>query len=319
MFIYSIYLPPFIDQFAFCVKFFMFLVAIYFEVRLLALLLKNSGHPIKYDNILRGSLLAIVGIFTLLAVFNSYALPAPEIGMYVYRIDGRFYTLMLAFVLSLFAYMFFKSRNIFKVVKDRRIIIKLIIAIALFTLLTWERHYSNRPFLFLPFGNLEIILDLIFLFLIILAVSITLLVFPDIAESINAYFSVSSLYIIKDNGSLLYSYHFGKKLSKDVYSAHNLFLAGFIFTITKGLESAMGIDSELRTLDYGENKLLLCQGEFVFGVILCSDHSPLIEERLNKFIKKFETTYTKELKEWKGKVSFLEKGGIEEEILSIFK
>lgn len=319
IFFLSIPIPQFIDQFLFCIKILFFFVAVYYEVRLTALILKNSGQELRYDKILKGSLISLIIIFTFLSVLLSYPLPSPGMGIYTFKIAFSFYIVITVFILSLFTYMFNKTRKIYKIIKDNNVKSRFTLAIAVFVPLTLERILSDRPFVLFPYGYMDIVFDLTVL-LVIVSIGVTMLIiFPDIIESINAYFSVISLYLIKDNGSLLYSHQFKVKEKEDTYSASNLLLAGFLFTVRRGIESAMGLHSELRTLDYGENILLIGYGEYLFGVIVCSDYSPLIEEKLDKFLKRIESRYKEQLKDWKGKISFLKEDEMREEISKSFR
>ena len=313
--IFFIPIDPFVDQFAFCAKMFLFLLGIYFEFQILFIFLKNAGHQIKHEEIVRALFLTFALVFGTLCIPFSFRSSPDLIGIYGYQLNATVFLIMFLILIPVMFYAIIQSKSLIEKVKDKKTNNKFILAVILFAGITLEGLNTLRPSIILNFYYLNIIFDLSILLGIIIAGTIAIIKYPDLMDATNEYFNINSIYIIKNNGDLLYSYELLEDNPEDAYSPRKLLLGGFIFAISQGVEEALKVDKRISSINLGKgtHNLIIKYGKYTIGVLFIKEASPLFEDKLMKFINNFEILHKHELENWRGKIA-----DIREEDLKIF-
>ncbi|NHI94647.1 MAG: hypothetical protein EAX96_19300 [Candidatus Lokiarchaeota archaeon] len=302
-FIYPMYLYPFADKLAYCVKLILYTIGLFYEVRLIEILYKNSGQKLQIEQfrkIIHTFFIASISIICLFTVEKS---PISPSGLYTYTINAGLFWVLTSLILTVFFFIIIMARKVFINTKTIEIKKRLTIALTLFAFLTFEGYLNVRYFSWLPYGYPFIIFDVIFLIVLLGGILVAFVKFPDLLEVLNIYFNVGSIYIIKENGEFIYSEDFLDKSSEDVVYSRKELLGGFIFAISRGVGLALKTDAKVSAIDFGNLKLIIEQGMHVYGVLIVKDYSPILEERLLKIINQFEKKFQKDLEKSTEKLS----------------
>lgn len=318
-FIFSLPIYPFADQVGFCSKFILFFLAIYYQTRLVATFVKQSGHKIPYENLQRMFYISGIAIISFLCVVTSFPLPADYLGVFTYSINPILWITIMFLMVPHFAFIFFECTIIIRGLTHRKIKTPIIIAMFLFACLFFERFLSLTPSYLIPYNYLTIFLDLLVLLSVDTAMVLLLLKMPDIYEAITASFNFMALYLMKDNGDFILNYQVQDHSSQSDLQKRNLLLGGMVCALSKGSEYATeGLKSKIRSVNLGNNKLFITHGSRTFGVLYLKDHSPLLERKLTMLIEKFEALHKKELTDWKGNLADIDIDGTLKMIHKIF-
>ena len=313
--IFSIPIDPFVDQFAFCVKFFLFLLGIYYEFQIQFIFLKNAGYKIKHEELIRALFITFILTFSTLSIPFSFRSTPDLIGIYRYELNAIVFLIMLIFLIPVMIYVAYQTKSLIDKVKDKTTSNKFIIAIILFVTIAIERFITIRPSLIFNFNYFNTIVDLSILMGIAIAATMTFIKYSDIMEATNEYFNINSIFIIKNNGDLLYSYELLEDNPEDTYSPRKLLLGGFIYAISQGVEEALKVDKKIASIILGKGtyNLIIKYGKYTIGVLFIKETSLIFENKLMRFINNFEILHKQELENWRGKIA-----DIREDDLKIF-
>ncbi len=316
------FVPEFMDKFNYIVKIALIYLSVPITFQMVVVINKLSGHELKKEFLIYTIVFFYVflsGFFFLVNMFGIYEISPNEIGFYTYQTDQTQYLIIFFFVIFFAIYLIYLTINFLKEIKNKRLLIVFAQFCFIFCTIIVERFLIIGIYFTSP-NTVELFtVDLFFVaFILVFAASFTI-IFPDYIESITAYFSVKSLYLIRNNGQLIYDIDFKKGQYSETFSSKKLLLGGFIYSIAYGLEDSYVLGKTVNTVDFGDLILLFKHGKHVFGVLFVAEQTPLIHEKLIKFIDMFESTYKKELENWRGNVGLFETEKMKNLIFSIFK
>lgn len=279
------------------------------------------GYNIKYEEIIKISFLTFILILTTLAVFLSSQLPLDIMGLYGYKLNAILFLAICLMFIPIICYALFGIKKLFNGIKEKKTKNKLTLAAVLFFIITFERIFSIKPIILINFNYYNIIVEFLILLGIGIVATITLIKNQDMIESITSYFNVSSIYLIKNNGDLLFSHELIQENPEDAYSPRNLLLGGFIFAISQGIEHTLKVDKKIGSISLGKGtrNLIIRHGKHTIGVLFIKEASYLLEEKLQMFIDKFEILHKKELDNWRGKIADIRKDDLKIFIYDLFR
>lgn len=319
-FIFSWYLYPFADKLAYCVKFFLYMVALYYEARLMSILMKNARIEIKHEKIRKVVHLVFIATFFIICLLTIQQSSVSPSGLFTYATSDRlFWPLTVLFVI-VFVFLGAMALKVFKNAKEGEIKKRVGITLMFFGLLTSIGYVNIRNFIYIPWDYPYILFYSIFIIALLGSLVISFLKFPELLEVLNLYFNVSSLYLIKENGEFIFSHDLIEEgLLEEIASSRKEMLGGFIYAISRGVGLALKIDAKVNLLDFGDFKLVIEQGNFVYGVLLINEYSPILEERLIKIIYQFESKFKDDIINWNGKLSDEKKENIKKLIYKLLR
>ncbi|MHA1342059.1 MAG: hypothetical protein ACTSRZ_20960 [Promethearchaeota archaeon] len=106
---------------------------------------------------------------------------------------------------------------------------------------------------------------------------------------------LSALYIMYSDGRDVFSYQF-----KEENVADPALVAGMFSAITSFIRETTRSSDYLRSIDHGDQKILIEYGNYVFGALFASMETSEIRSKLKTFITKFEEIHGNVLKDWSG-------------------
>lgn len=181
-----------------------------------------------------------------------------------------------------------------------------------------ERFANIGMYLVVP-NTVELLMTgLILLTIIMISAFVFTLISPYYIETISAYFSVQAVYIIKNNGQMIYKFNF-QDIKQEPVDSTELLLGGFIYALTTGLKDVLKMGSSIHSISFGELNLLFKNGKYVFGVLMVKQYVPMIIEKLNYLVDDFEDKFKDFLEHWTGSVDVFDSQIIHEMILGLFK
>ncbi|MFX1450366.1 MAG: hypothetical protein ACFFCM_05965, partial [Promethearchaeota archaeon] len=316
------FVPEFVDKFNYIAKVALIFFSVLVVFQIVVFLNQLSGHKIK-----KGFLIEKInfiyfflsGFFSLINMFYIYKISPNELGFYTYQIDFSEYLIIFFFVIFFAIYLIYNTIIFLKEIKKRRLLIIMSLFSFNFCSLIIERFVIIGIYAVFP-NTVELFTFDIFILALIMGFSACFtLIIPDYLESISAYFSVKSLYLVRNNGQLIYEIDFTKEYYFEPFSSKKLLLGGFIYSIKYGLEDSFILGKTVNSIDFGDLKLLFKPGKYVFGVLFVSEQTPLIQEKLTKFIDLFESNYKIDLENWSGNVGKFETEEMKNLIFRIFK
>ncbi len=317
------FVPEYFDRFNYIIKVAFVFFSVPFTVQTILILSKQSGHEVKNINLIHGIMLSYIFTAAFVSVLNMFYLNKTninELGFYTYQINATLYFICVFFALPLMLYTAYLTFGVFiKDIKNKKLQFRLTLFMLIYIPLIIERLNNLGLFAIIPntaeatmlgLSLLTLIMDFAFLFSII---------YPNFLESLSAYFSIRSIYLIKNTGELIYEHNFQEGLSLDPMSPRKILLSGFMFGITKGLEEILSLKKSDYTMNFGDLTLLFQHGKQVFGLIFASEVTPIMVEKLIKFIKIFEENFLNRLEKWTGRMEDFEKNKIQRWITEIFR
>jgi len=159
-------------------------------------------------------------------------------------------------------------------------------------------------------------------FIILLGISIGFLILilkhHELFETVNAYFSLKSIHIIRNGGQLLFGYDFKEEKFEDISDSQRLLIAGIMSAVTSGLSESLALSEKVKSVELGDYNILFKHGKFVFGVLFSEEPSQILSEKLVRFITQFEKIYGESLKRWTGKMSIFKSNEAKDLIFEIF-
>ena len=301
-FIFDLPIPHFYDQVGYCLKLLVIYLALYYEFRLLNILMNSSNHEFKYEQIIRFFFNLLISIAALGSTFTSYPTETSPFGFNIYKMNDFLLYGLMGSTLIIFIYILFQSRIFFQEIKNKRTRKLLLVVFCLVGILTVDRVVSCGTIV----GHIHyysFIPKIVITLTISTVMSIFFLKYPNFLESFNVYLNLKALHVIKNNGHLVYSYNFFNEEEQDMGTQRNLLLGGIIYAVTKGMPISMETENEIKVLEFGEEILLLGNGKEVFAVLEVLVNADILESKLNSFIALFEETYLEDLKNWVGLIN----------------
>ncbi len=214
------------DIIGFNVKSFLLFFGMNLEAQLFLKYGEKSQHDVKIEKRIEIFFYSILILFSIINVYTFIPLHT-ILGYYVYTIQPVLLIVMLICYAPLLAYVLVKSYVFLHKMKGKPFRKKYIFGAFLFGLLTIERIYSLNfvKFIFVAFPA-PIVDSVLFLsdFIILLGISIGFLILilkhHELFETVNAYFSLKSIHIIRNGGQLLFGYDFKEEKFEDISDSH---------------------------------------------------------------------------------------------------
>lgn len=303
-FIFSWYLYPFADKLAYCVKFFLYMIGLYYEAQLMSILMKNAGQEFKYEKRRNMIHLALISTFFIICLLTIQQSPVSPSGLFTYATTVILFWPFTILFLIVFIDLGLMASKVVMNTKEREIKKRVTITFLFFGLLTGIGYFNLRNFIFITYDYPYLLFYTIFIIALMGSLLISFLKFPELLEALNLYFNISSFYLIKENGEFIFNYDFIKEgLVEEISSSRKEMLGGFIYAISRGVGLSLKIDAKVNLLDFGDLKLVIEQGNLVYGVLLINEFSPILEERLKKIVREFENKFIGDLNNWNGKLA----------------
>ncbi|MHA1131995.1 MAG: hypothetical protein ACTSQQ_14440 [Candidatus Helarchaeota archaeon] len=108
------------------------------------------------------------------------------------------------------------------------------------------------------------------------------------------------LIIYKDRGTAIFSQTFG-------YEHLESHLLSGLLEAMNIVGSKVGAKGKLRRLEYEKYRILIHEGRWIRGVVMCREKpSSFLEDALTVFVKKFENKFAGRLMEWSGEINKFE-------------
>jgi hypothetical protein len=116
--------------------------------------------------------------------------------------------------------------------------------------------------------------------------------------------AVQQLIILtKEEGNLLYSHSFIKKVSKEILMNEKLIVAGGFSGVTKLLKEISSSSKDIRYIDKGDTNFLFVHGKYIVGILLSKSFLEIVYWKLNWIVQKTESTYDHILENFSGDIS----------------
>ena len=315
------FVPEFFDKFNYIIKCAFIFFSLPIILWAFQILNKQSGHPIKYPHLINltyFSYILLISMISMMNVFSIYKTNPNELGHYSYQMDAFLYSIT---IIVIFVMMNFANYKLGVFIKEspKKTIKPLILYILILASLLTERLSNIGIFLVLP-NTIELLtLGLSLLTLILGFALLFSIKYPDFFEFLSAYFSIISIYLIKNTGELLFEHDFQSKFIESPLDRRKVLTSGFMFGLTKGLAEILKLEKKEYEMNFGDLHLLFKHSNFVFGLIYASETTNLLSEKLTKFVKNFEDEYQEELKNWKGDMRQFNMTKIKRMIFDIFR
>ena len=299
---------PDIDWFTYLLKCVLIFVAFLLIPGIHIVLCNYVGIPMKYSKLLIGYLIVVGALITVGCIYYSFPTPIAESGFYIMQFDPVLYVATFIAYLPMAAVIFFRNLDILQRVKNKNTRLKLIIFTTLTIFLVGERGFTLGGYhlanllLGIPI-DMSLLLDFIALTIIAFFFIGTIIKYPDFMESVGTYFSIKKLYILKDNGLLLFEYDYDERKFLDGADTSDTLIGGFIYAVSEGFKEVLKSDENIHAFSSGNRSVLIHRGESVFCVLIVTEDSPLLHRKLIGFITQFEEMYGAELKTWAGEFS----------------
>ena len=299
--IFDINADSFPGKVGFCCKIILFLAALYYDNRLLTLYLKNADIKVKHDLYQKYFHLALIWIYSAIAIITIQKGPTDLFGYFSYMIDFHSVIILFFIFIAITSNLILKSIPLSKGIKNKKSRQKITIALFLFGYLTIERFFSISPIMAVFYNALTNLIVLSVNLVFIISVILILFKYPNILEEIGSLFSVKTVILFNKKGDLLLNY----QLITSSQSRKNLLLGGFIQALTQSSKKEKIFDANINIVDFGDLKLIIKQGERTYGVLIVRNVSLLLQEKLEILISQFEGFHEKEYINWKADISSL--------------
>ncbi len=316
------FVPEFIDKFNYIVKTITIFLSIIMAVQIAVIMGEQSGHKIKNKLLLRIMISFYIVLSCFISILNLFTLSKTEtneMGFYTYQINFNLYLIIFIFA---FIFAIFTSNQtiiFLKGVRNEKLLIRMILFALIYVSLLIER-FANIGIYFV-FGNTpEIFIIGIFLLTLIVAFAFFFTIrYPDYLESLSAYFSVKSIYLINNNGLLLYEFDLQKEFYLSPLASKKILVGGFIYGLARGLPEVLKLGRDVNSINFGDLNLLFKHGKYVIGLLFITDYTPIISVKLNKFIEIFEDKFNVQLENWDGRIDIFDSKIVEDLIFKIFR
>jgi len=255
--------------------------------------------------------MAILAVGLTVANALTYYTTIPnDFGFFMFQFNFILYWITFFSYGPVILFVFYGNQKIKKNMKSKKIAFQFSIFTIILLLLIAERTYSlgmpgflyHSLFMNLDFNTL---LDNVLISIILISFIIFLLKCPDFLEKVGCYFSIKTVFIIRNSGQLLFEYDFDIGELNDAMTSKNSLIGGFIYAISEGLKELLNLaeKEEINAFKSKDRSLLVKQEKYTIGVLITAEDSLLFHKKLLKFIKEFELLCEKSLKNWTGDIS----------------
>ena len=320
-------IDPTVDKLFFCFKVFLIFVAISALLRLMFIMNRQGGRPVKRESIIR---LFYYGMICFLTIFNIYfyeEIPLDSGTLYIFQIHPITLLILLVAYVPALIFVIFKTFELSRKINQKTLSKLTLIFGILIILIAFER-LANVNFYSSVFSSLfhsslyGLLADSLFILILLSLVSFNLFFGRiDLLETISSFFCLKTLYLIKkETGHIFYEHEFrATGESTSALLTDRFLLGGFLYAITQGLELGLGLSGDIDIIQAGKTTILLRHGKFVFGLLFTLEHTPTLEGMVRKFMERFEQAYGSVLENWSGDLSRIKMEQLHAWTLEIFK
>jgi hypothetical protein len=269
-------------------------------------------------------LIGIAGFFSVAGLYWFFpTTPAPS-GFYMFQFEPILYVATFIAYLPVAALIFFRNTYILQRVTNRGVRIKLMLFTLLSIFLIAERGFSLGGYhlvdwiLGIP-TEISLLVDLIVLTVISGMFLWILIYFPGLMESIGTYFSIKKLFILKDNGLLIFECDFDENRFQDGIESDDTLIGGFVYAISQGFKEVLKSEEEINAFRSGNRSVLIERGKYVFAVLIVTADSSLLHRKLREFISRYELENKGYLENWTGDFSDIRPELIKKEIFETLR
>ncbi|MFX1449280.1 MAG: hypothetical protein ACFFCM_00475 [Promethearchaeota archaeon] len=310
-----------LDEFLFIFGTFFIFVGIFITVELTISVIKKSGFDSKTLLIIRTISFLAIPLISILNFFTYSRTEPNNLGIYVFQVHLSLIPIFYLIYLPIALFLSYKIKNTQKEIKNRRTAgIFTIFSIFLIVIVV-ERLFSVSYIYYYGNDELANILNFSLKSGYFIGLFILIFKFPDFIEFIGVYFDLKSIYLITKNGETVYRFDF-QIIDKNLSStARDLVLGGFIYAISGGLKHVIDVTGELETIKIGNITIIFKFGEKLFGTLITADNTPILEDKLSKFVKEVETEFKEVIDHWVGDISLFkdDEKTIDTIIMEIFR
>lgn len=308
------------DRFFFSIKFFFIFVGVAAMTRVVFMLNQQSGRKLKFESVIRYSVIAAAGI---LSIVNAFTFSERFItgfpGFYTFRIDQTLFLIITGLSIPFMAFLTIRMNLILKELRDKTIKKQMIFLLFIFVFLMIERFYSIGSS-FVPHSLDLLIVEYAWIAFVSVSSLVIFLKYPDMLEMISLYFCVKSIYIIKKKGGqLLFGFDFHKEKEQESITYEKLLLGGFLYAVCRGLEVTLRLSGDLELIQVEDLNLLFKQGKHVVGLVFATENLPTTDLKLLYLLQKFERQYETNLVHWTGDLSEFQTETLEAWMYEIFR
>ena len=290
-----------LDNFFFISLVFFIFVGIYCSIKLTLNFSEQSGHKARSDIFINFFYFLLIPI---LSIINYYTFKTitNELGFNNFQVHPIMIILMCILYIPLALLLYIKYKTALNEIKNKETIRLSKILVFFMLLIPLERIWTIAYSYYVPNNALVIMYNLILINIYIIGIFIVLFKHPDFLESISTYFSFQTLYIIKNNGDVIFGYDFQKDNYIDVFESKSILLGGLMYILTHAIEQVME-KGKVEHIKMGNLTVLINYSKHVFGSLLSIEYTPIIKLKFTTFVKKFEEKYENQLTNWNGNIS----------------
>ncbi len=278
----------YLDRYFFSLSFFLILLSTSAALKMIFQLTKQSGQKLKYELFVRTFYLVISIVASSINIFFSYSTKPDELGFYMIQVNINLSFVITVLYIPVLFIAYFQTKSIQKRIKDKSFRNQVLIFGILFVMVPVINFIYIASYWILPNFTLLTIVYFVFMLGILIIGVMFFFNYPEFLDSFATYFSVKSVFVIKDGGQMLYGHDF-LDVEKDYFSSKELLMGGFVHAISSGLEVSLNSEEKVKTIDLGKIKLIIKHGKYVFAVLSSSEVTESLNNKLEDFLDRFET------------------------------
>lgn len=267
------------------------------------------GYSQRYQSLFRYYLIVIMLAFSgASAILHYTTTPVGPYEFYLYQLEPFLYFIIFIAYVPVAVVLFFRNLFILRTVTNSKTQLKLIIFTILTVFLVGERGYTLGAYGLAESWvgittELSLFLDILALTVISALFLIIIVGIPDLMESIGTFFSIKKLYVLKNNGILLFEYDFKEKKLYDGITSSATLIGGFVYAVSEGFKEVLKSEEDINEFSSGNRSVIIRGGNFILCVLIVTEDSRLLHKKLIEFTKIFETHYKDALEHWTGEFS----------------
>ena len=295
------------------------LLSFYGAYQLQEILTIQSGNRLKGDEIVRKICLIFAFGFFIASIFALSKSTPIELGYFEFVVNPIFSICLTACYSPLFIYIFIGLIKLQRNIKNKRMKRQTILAAIYLGFFLLNRFGIIG---FLQIGQISLFSmtnQLITLLILHVVGLLFIFIYADFFDSVSSHFCVKSIYILKNTGEMLCGYNFHEEESEILITSDQVLLIDFIYAISNGLKIALNLDKNVDEVEIGDRTIIIKHSVKLIIVLLVSDHSEKIHQRVVAVIKDFEENYKNELDNWKENISKFHSEKTQEILFNIFK
>ncbi|MBD3230967.1 MAG: hypothetical protein GF329_22500 [Candidatus Lokiarchaeota archaeon] len=264
-----------------------------------------SGYKMRFSRLIRSFYYFLIALFSIYNGYTCHMVDIEYYGISFYQMDISLILMIVVLyipVVFLILYIYKKSikqalnKTRYKITYFSGLWVMLLIFMRFGYLSFYSIFHSNLLFELINYGTAGILISTV----------LFVWKYPYYIRSLCIYFNLKSLYIIKNNGITLFFHNFNKQF-KDLNYVDEFVTGGFINCLAEGLKKSINIDGNVNSITIGDFTLLFTWGKYVIGLLLVSEPTNMMTQKLVTYINKFEDIYDRKLKRWTGDISIFKK------------